>query len=440
MYTPDAMNAGEAEARGGLAPAAAPPQAETTTLGTNATGGNEVPTMFGMDPPTYTNTMLSVFQDPQAMMHIGEIAMKYQQPQWLDYLKQGYLAQKENAGSAVMRLLAGDKQGALEAFNASGQHKASAINDVGDGTYDIVATGPDGQQYTRRLDPKKAMLQFLSPPQYIAHQDRETALNAKETSLKQQQSQFEDRQRLALDIAAGKKDTADQLNTLRDQRWADRSQYERDIGESRGKLLEAQTALANARTGAVGTAKRNWGQINNAIDRESRQALQTTDELGKTRVNEGQLAQVRARAQALTKADPDRYAEAPAEAVYAATQELRQIDSVVGPQVEQEAAVIKAAEPGLFDSGNRADYYKKKGVKDLAEWKTKRADELRAAAMSSAGLSAVGAPKSDKAVSGTIRGTAPAGIATPKTQAEFDALPPKSKFVNPKDNKVYEKT
>ncbi len=411
----DETTAGEAEARAAMAPAV--PQPDPALTGpadtrVRATARDDSPNFFGLGPQDYTRTMMSAFQDPEMLIKMGEIALKYQQPQWLDYLKRGHEVQKENAGTAVMKLIGGDKDGALQAFNASGQHKATGIGDNGDGTYTINMTGPDGQPIARRMDPKKEMLSFLTPPQFIAHQDREGKLNVQQAGLESRErglnAQMEARERMLTERlrsaelnAAEREATRRELNAIKDQAAANiydlrtrGLEVTSQNNELRGKLLEAQTALANARTGKVDAEtaagpKRNWGQINNEISREADKTdySQVPDGmgLGKTRTDAGKAAQIRSIAQRLARQNPD-FADSPADAVFAAAQKMKEIDAMVTSQVETEATQVKAGEPGLFDKSNKKDYYGKDGAKNIEEWKAKRTEYLRKQALGGMGL------------------------------------------------------
>lgn len=483
-------------------PAAPMPQgpmpAEEAPLGTHATGGNEVPMFFGMDGPTYARVHQNVLRDPQKIFAIAELAMQYRQPQYLNWLERGYKAEQENAGEAAMRLIAGDTQGALQAFNASGRHKASAINAIGDGTYDVIASGPDGKQYTRRVDPQKEMLALLTPPQFIAHQDREKAIDQRAAAVDARGREVDARLAQGTEIANLRAATQTQIGNLRAdtakseterkaERDRERAEHEkalRDIAQVKldqgGRVIDAKIGqlnatadaatargeLARARAGVVGTSVAagkppNWNVINAQIAKAAKDSayVKRTGKDGRPAIDGGRLSILASAAQQLAKKDPELAAN-PALALQVAEAKLNEIDSMNAAKAPQDIATIKAGEPGWRDKQSTKDYYDFMGVKNAEEAALKVAAKRTQEALADIGLEVKdagsimsgtnkrGAPG---AVSGSISTAKPAGVtpkpaasssepAQPKNKAEYDALPSGSTYIHPKTGKPLIKT
>jgi hypothetical protein len=491
MYTLDEGAPGEAEARArmaaasqaGLADVSAPaaPAAAETPAATAVPAGlsaaepeRAATTPFGMSAPEFTHGMLSAFKNPDVLIKLGELAVKYQQPQFLDYLQKGWAAQKENAGTAVMKLIGGDTQGAMQAFNASGQHKATSIVPNGDGTYNIALTGPDGQPYVRKMDPHKEMLSFLTPPQYIAHADREGQLRAKEEAIANQARAVDVKAQVQRDIADMRERYQKELISLGQQKAEDNFNYrsglidakmaalgqasqnmglKTDLLQAKIDLANSQAGLADARgaavdaggTGNVGNRNTINAQIMTAA--KSNSYVITKDAMGKDRVDAGKANQVAAIAQYLVNKDPQTYGRAPANTVAAAVEKLKQIQQQVQGIVETQAAETAAQEPLI----GRDKFWREQAVANvggqrvpvkatgLADYKTKLSDMLTSQAIAGAGVAPPALPGAQpggsRLVSGAI-GQAPAASAsaapaTPKTAEEYAKLPPGTIYIDP---------
>jgi hypothetical protein len=114
--------------------------------------------------------MLDFFRDPERLQAAALIAAKAQRPDMLEWLKRGHEAQKENTGEALAKLAAGDKQGAIDMFNASGDMQAESIEDGSKkGTYKVNMKGGA----SREIDPHAELVSLLTPPKMVEHFDRQ---------------------------------------------------------------------------------------------------------------------------------------------------------------------------------------------------------------------------------------------------------------------------
>jgi len=121
----------------------------------------------GLPPPAQAQQM---FSDPAFLQGMAMIAAKHQRPEAMQWLERAHIAAKEGAFDAVGKLMAGDVQGAVQAWNQTGQFRdVINVNRNLDGTYAI--NRKDGSTFT--LDPVKEYKRMLSPREYLAFQQNE---------------------------------------------------------------------------------------------------------------------------------------------------------------------------------------------------------------------------------------------------------------------------
>lgn len=458
MWTPDEANAGEAPARANMAglgmttPQPDPAETGPVDYRQTATARDDTqPELLGMSPKQFTETMLPAFRDPELMMKLGEIAAKYKQPQFLDYLKRGYDAQKENAGDAMLALARGDKQAALMYFNGSGQHKADSIDDNGDGSFNVNIRGADGNPYVRKVNPVKDLPTFLTLPKFIEHQSREAKLDLQAKGLDARSADLDRRLASVETIAAAKRAMDDKVADIRDRHNKETEALGRQVADNnyaarmaaldaklqtigmagqvagaRTELLKAQTELANARTGAVGAEKPvNWAAAQNDILRRAKlHAYSQVDipgKLGEKKMDAGRAETLANFATKWARSNPGEFGGDPGRALDAGVEKLRTIEQQVGEQTKKEVELAKAAEPWI----NKGDFWQNKATVKIgdkmvpvkatgpSDFEKKTADLLTSAALAREGLASAGLPEKtqgSRLVSGAITSTATPAI------------------------------
>ena len=120
---------------------------------------------------------LNFFRDPERLRAAALAAAAAQKPEVMAWLKRGYEAQRENYGEALAKVISGDRQGAINIFNANGDMKAVGIEDGKEkGFYKITLA--DGT--SREINPEKELLTLVTPPQMLQHMRNEEALRVRE--------------------------------------------------------------------------------------------------------------------------------------------------------------------------------------------------------------------------------------------------------------------
>ncbi len=106
-----------------------------------------------------------LFGDPETMLKLGKLAMKYNQPDALAWLERGHKAYKENAIAALQRLAAGDVDGAEEAYNKSGKGRVKINREQNpDGSYSVTELTTGTKHNVNALPELKS---YLSPDHYF---------------------------------------------------------------------------------------------------------------------------------------------------------------------------------------------------------------------------------------------------------------------------------
>lgn len=463
MWTPDEANAGEAQARANMAglgmTTPQPDPAETGPVDYRQTAtARDDTTPFGIPPERYTKGMLSALKNPEALIEMGRLAVEYQQPGWLDFLKRGHEVQRENAGDAMLALVRKDIPGALQLFNASGQHKADSIDDNGDGTFNVNVRGADGKPYVRKVNPEQDLATFLTPPKFLEQQNREAKVNQQMAAVEARSRDVDARLASAEKIADAKRQMEDKVAEIRDRYQTEKNALGEKVAQDRANyqmglldakmqgmglqgalldskrgLLQAQTELANARTGAVGAGKPvNWNTINSQITTHAKlndyAMVEDKQNFGKKKLDHGRANTLASIAQKMAREDPESYAASPAATVEAAVAKLKVIEQQVGEQVDTAAKVVSDAAPFLI---GKADFWqnvklpvngKTVVIKATgpADFKTKAAEALTKAALSNEGLGptpekSTGSRTATGTISRPATGAAPYPDGTPLT-------------------------
>ncbi|HQR20137.1 MAG TPA: hypothetical protein PKV98_04685 [Burkholderiaceae bacterium] len=235
---------------------------------------------------------LSFFRDPDRLKLAAMAAAEAQRPDLLQWIKQGYEAQKENGIDALAALSVGNKAKALQLFNASGDMKATSIEEgPTKGVHTVVFA--DGTR--RDVNALQELKQFLTPPQRFADERANELLDFK----KEHDQQIAD---LARERATDRATYQDKLLDIK------RTQVEQagELGAAKIALAGAQAGLANARAGNVGAEKSpkppKPSDIRAAVESAAERVLDP--KTGKETFDREEALQLKTRVERIIKNDP----------------------------------------------------------------------------------------------------------------------------------------
>lgn len=300
----------------------------------------------------------------------------------------------------VLDFIAKARQGApestlLDTFNQSGKVKLAALQKVDDGQY--VGQTTDGQKVDLNLDRMTESL--LGPKDYLAHSDRTDRTAA-----------TLDARKMAIDASEARNQG---LDALRNANTA---------------LAEARLAKLTSGDGAGSRTQGNWNVFDSQVRAHARDYVTELDpDTGKYVTDRKAALKLASMASALARKDPTLSA---AEAVEAASQKLDSMRSVqqgAQSQAETEAATLSFSTPA-----------KQKAWVDGRAAALTRMRESAPAGAAAPVQAAPPAPQPAPAAPDAPAAT-PSDVAKPATQADYNALPKGSRYVNPKDGKVYVK-
>lgn len=159
----------------------------------------------------------SLMRNPQFLNAAAKVFLEAGMPEGVKWLEFGHNAAKENFTEMNQRLISGDVQGALTAYNANGQAKATGIVPVTDaqgkptGTYRVQLENGSATD----LDPVAAFRATMSPSDFFKAMREEQELDAKKALWKAQEGYFAGRNQTNLDTAQTRADASTANTVLR---------------------------------------------------------------------------------------------------------------------------------------------------------------------------------------------------------------------------------
>lgn len=156
-----------------------------------------------------------LMRNPEFLNAAAPIFIRAGMPEGVKWLEFAHNAAKENFNEMNQRLVSGDVQGALTAYNAGGQAKASTITPVmgsdGKPTGRYMVKMENGSE--TEIDPVAAFRATMSPSDFFKAMREEQELDAKKALWKAQEGYFAGRNQTAQNVADTRAD-ASTANTI----------------------------------------------------------------------------------------------------------------------------------------------------------------------------------------------------------------------------------